>query len=124
MHHRGARTGRTDDEFRVALFAQLDEALGNSSCFFPISGIESRLATASLPLIEFDFAARAAQHFDGAGADAGPHLIDDAGDEQSDLDSIANCRLPIADCSHCQFTIADCRFEYESGAMLTGHSNM
>ena len=124
MHHRGARTGRTDDEFRLALFAQLNEALGNSPRFRPISGIESWLATARLPLIKLDFAARAPQHFDGARADAGPHLIDNAGHKQSDLEAIAKCRLPIADCSHCQFAIADCRFEYESGAMLTGHSNM
>src|SRR6266403_3504214 len=109
MHHRGARTGRTDDEFRVALFAQLDEALGNSSRFDPISGIESRLATASLPLIKFDFATGATQHFDGARADAGPHLVDDAGYKQSHPD----CRFPIADCSHCQFAIANCRFDYE-----------
>src|SRR5437763_10157312 len=112
MHHRGARAGRTDDEFRIALFAQLDEAFGNSPGFRPVSRIKSRLATAGLPLIEFDFAARAAQHLDGAGTNIGPHLIDDASYKQSDPGGIADCRLPIADRSHCQFAIAICRFEW------------
>ena len=117
MHHRGARAGGTDDEFGIALFAQLDEALGNPSSLHLISGVESRLPTASLPLIKFDFATGATQHFDGARADAGPHLVDDAGYKQPDFD----CRITMADIGHCQFAIAITKLCVNSGC-LTGLS--
>jgi hypothetical protein len=105
VNHRGARTGGAHDEIGVALFEYLYEVCGDATRFSAISGVECGLATASLPFVELDFAARAAQNIDGARADAGPHLIDETGYKQSYF----NWRFVIADFGHCQFPIADCR---------------
>src|SRR5215831_3931874 len=98
MDHRRARSRRTDNEFRVAGFVQFNKAFGHSPRLGPVAGIEGRLATASLALIKFDFATRPPQHFNRGSADAAPHLIDNAGYKQTDLDTMANWRLPVADC--------------------------
>src|SRR5436853_7937542 len=98
MHHGGARSGRTNNRLCLAFFAEFYETLRDASSFSSITRIERRLSTASLALVEFDRAAGAPQHFDRAGADSAPQLIDQARHEQSDSHSIADCRLPIADC--------------------------
>ena len=66
--------------------------------FGAIAGIECRLAATGLTLVKFDFATGPAQDLDRAGADAAPHLINDAGNEQADLDgrsALVVCRLRI-----------------------------
>src|ERR1043166_5887072 len=94
MHHRSARTRRAHDEIGRALFEYLNKAAGDAHGFIPITGIESRLAATSLPFIKFNFTTGTAQDFDRADADTAPHLIDDTGNEQADL----NCRLRLLDC--------------------------
>jgi hypothetical protein len=68
-------------------------------CFFAIAGVESRLRTASLSLIKLNLTTHAPQYLDATHTNAGPHLIDEARDEERDLHMIANCRLPIDDLS-------------------------
>jgi hypothetical protein len=97
MDHRRARSGRTDDEFRVALFVQFYKTFGYASRFRPIAGIKSGLTAARLSLIKFDLTTCPAQNLNCGSADAAPHLIDNAGYKQTDLYAIADCRLPIAD---------------------------
>jgi hypothetical protein len=55
--------------------------LSKPAGFVAITCIESWLATAGLSLVKFDFTTDAAEHFDGAGADIAPKLIDETGYE-------------------------------------------
>src|ERR1041385_4188424 len=108
MDHGGARARRTNDEFGVALFAQIDKTLGYSARLGAIAGIKSRLATTGLSFIEFNFAAGPAQDFDGADADAAPQLIYQAGNEQAHLDrprtTICGLRIALNHKSNWQYS--------------------
>jgi hypothetical protein len=81
MDHGGARPGRTHDKFSGALFAELDEAPGHLSRLRSVSGVESRLATAGLPFIEFNVTTGPTQNLDGTGTHAAPQLIHQAGNK-------------------------------------------
>src|SRR5262245_47890563 len=99
MHHRSARTRRADDEIGRALFEQFNEAPRDQRGFITVTSVEGRLAATSLPFIKFNFATSPAQNLDRAGADAAPHLIDNTGYEQANLNRglrILDCRLLIA----------------------------
>src|SRR6266699_3198600 len=52
MHHRRAGSGRADNHFGFALFADFDETLGHASRIGAIASIESRLPAASLALVK------------------------------------------------------------------------
>ena len=81
MHHRRARARRADDGVAAGLFKDRNETLGQGARFASISGVESGLAAARLPLVEDDFATGTPEHFDRARADGRPQLIYQTGDE-------------------------------------------
>ena len=91
MHHRRAGSGRADNHFPFALFADFDETLGHASCLGAIASIESRLPAASLALVKLDRTACSPEHRDRTCANRAPHLIDQTSNKQTDADF----RLPI-----------------------------
>src|SRR5262245_35399680 len=68
FHHRSARTRRADDSLGIAFLEDLNKTPGEFLCFSAISGVKSRLPAAGLAFVKDNFATRAAQNLDRAGA--------------------------------------------------------
>src|SRR5687768_10433091 len=90
MDHRRTRSGRADDGVRFTLFEDADEALGHLSCLVTITGVECWLTAARLPIVKLNVTPNAPQHRHGTGANAGPHLIDQARDEEGNFHRIGS----------------------------------
>src|SRR5215216_2790843 len=95
VDHRRARAGRTDDRIVLALFENTDKAPGHEARLVEITGVESRLRTASLPLIKLDLTPDASQHLDAAHADTGPHLIDQTRNKQRNLHLRSSAKIRV-----------------------------
>jgi hypothetical protein len=81
MHHRCARTRRTDNCFCIALVKVTNKTLRQLAGLGPVTRVKGGLAAASLPFIKLDFTTQASQNFDSAHPDRAPELIDNTGYE-------------------------------------------
>src|SRR5260370_13150806 len=101
MHHRCARTRRTDDCFCLAVLKVTNKKLRQLACLGPVTSVEGGLAAASLSFIKFNLTTEASENFDGAHSNRAPDLVNETGYAEGNL----HCYFPLSDP-----TIADCRF--------------
>jgi hypothetical protein len=81
MDHRSARAGRSHNSLGLTTLEDFNEAPRNLASFIAIPGVESRLRTTGLPLVELHFTPRSTQYLYSTDSYAAPELIYETGNK-------------------------------------------